>query len=140
MNERYLFRGKRVDSHEWIEGHLSKGRLLGYEGNSLQPCIDREVGGVMITSVVDPATVGQCTGLRDKDGALVFEGDILQENRDPVPFIYQVGWFAGNMVLFVRDNINGDIRPSCSNHMVPYCGIIGNFHENPELMKGGEDA
>ena len=54
-----LFRGKRVGNGEWVYGYLSKSRLLGYENNTLQPSIDREESGVMITSVVIPETVGQ---------------------------------------------------------------------------------
>ena len=73
MRER-RFRGKKIDNGEWVEGYLSKARLLGYMDNSLQPAIDREAAGVMISSVVDPDTVGQGIYI---DGEWYYEGDIF---------------------------------------------------------------
>lgn len=71
METRYLFRGKRIDNGEWVEGDLvhSLYKLddicVGQYGN--------EVG----MHTVDPATVCQCTGLCDKSGKLIWENDIL---------------------------------------------------------------
>ena len=73
MRER-RFRGKKIDNGEWVEGYLSKARLLGYMDNALQPAIDREAVGVMISSVVDPDTVGQGIYI---DGEWYYEGDIF---------------------------------------------------------------
>lgn len=72
-----IFRGKRIDDGEWVFGFLSKGRLQGYENNTLQPCIDREEKGVMISSVVDPETIGQYINREDKNENMIFEGDIV---------------------------------------------------------------
>jgi uncharacterized phage protein (TIGR01671 family) len=66
MKERYMFRGKQLDNGEWAMGRLasaSDNRALMY---SLDLFWD-----------ADPATVGQCTGLRDKNGKLIYEGDIV---------------------------------------------------------------
>lgn len=84
MNERYLFRGKRIDNGEWIDGYLTKQRHSPLDSNysapyNLEYVIDHEEKGVMFTSFVDPATIGQCTGLKDCNGKLIFEGDIIDE-------------------------------------------------------------
>jgi hypothetical protein len=66
MNERHLFRGKRIKNEEWIQGYLWDDRPNGPAticNPSIGPCI------------IDPATIGQCTGLQDKNGKLIFEGD-----------------------------------------------------------------
>jgi uncharacterized phage protein (TIGR01671 family) len=66
VNERYLFHGKRVDNGEWAEGYPQ-----GDCGDGRPDTITNQNGAYLI----DPATIGQCTGLRDKNGKLVFEGD-----------------------------------------------------------------
>ena len=84
MQDRYLFRGKRLDNDERVEGDLRQDKDLGtayisgwdyYQdgsGNQREP----------YEYEVDPATVGQCTGLEDKNGKLIFEGDIVKGHNE----------------------------------------------------------
>lgn len=76
ISERYLCRAKRLDTGEWVTGNY-----VTYCG---KPCIYREImdEDSFIREKywfydVDPATVGRCTGREDKNGKLIFEGDIL---------------------------------------------------------------
>lgn len=91
MNDRYLFRGKSIHPpFDWIQG--------GYAELEGVPCIvlphleyqsacQREEP---VYIAVDPDTVSQCTGLRDKNGALVFEGDVIT-TRDATIAVIKIG-------------------------------------------------
>ena len=66
-----LFRGKRADNGEWVEGTLYQ---IGKEQNPFIMLVNR----CAESHEVDPATVGQYTGLTDKNGTKIFEGDIVK--------------------------------------------------------------
>ncbi|KAK9680599.1 YopX protein [Popillia japonica] len=84
MQDRYLFRGKRIDNGEWIEGfydEITKGEHLDPIENDSRITTFKKLdnGEIILTGIhsVDPATVGQCTGTKDKNGVLIFEGDLV---------------------------------------------------------------
>ena len=83
-----LFRGKREYTGEWIEGYLYITQRGQYEISRYSKSYDCE----RYTSVVIPSTVGQYTGLTDKNGKKIFEGNII----DTPDRLVKVVWFEGN--------------------------------------------
>ena len=140
-----LFRGKRVDDGEWASGYyLCKKRpYFKDKGVNLEHLIWRNleiengdykqfVDTIMTASVVDPETIGQYTGLTDKNGRKIFEGDIVWNsyNED----YGKVEW----------DNDTARFIITCSTFTVNFNSvwseeleIVGNVYDNPELLKGG---
>ena len=148
-----LFRGKRVDNGEWVEGYLSKRRDLD---GKLKHCIDFEEKGVMCSSIVIPETVGQYTGLDDRNGDKVFEGDIVKityndrltrrlEKEDYESYmkefclVEQVVFYKGAFCSKVEIENMPLYRPLgfdlYAKSMLKELEVIGNIHDNPELLE-----
>ena len=150
-----LFRGKRLDNGDWVEGAFLNDRdgafyicpavsdiSYGDSGNR------RRIG---CWYKVDPSTVGQYTGLNDKNGERIFEGDMIKPFDDEIDkmivefhhgqfllclygergYMTEYGWEEeGNYGCFESEPLSSygdDIE------------IIGNIHDNPEFMKGDAD-
>ena len=132
-----LFRGKRLDNGEWVEGDLVHS--VYKVGDT---CVGK-FGCTLGMHQVDPSTVGQYTGLKDKNGKRIFEGDIIQyyerqlDGKDtPVCDVvaYTEGGFAVKSYFlnnWLWDSVHGNIQ-------LRDVEVIGNIHDNPELLKGGE--
>lgn len=133
-----LFRGKREDNREWVEGSLS----LEYgeatqDGNRK---VDYRILGMRCDcDYVIPETVGQYTGLTDKKGKKIFEGDIVKDHESglygEVVFATAQDGFDG-MSGFMVDDINDGLQNY--NGFWHLVEIIGNIHDNPELLKEAE--
>lgn len=131
-----LFRGKRKDTGEWVEGYLAGcGLICPNEPEDTYNATGDYYGQTPYVGFVevDPDTVGECTGLRDKNGKLVFEGDICKVGNliYKVEFIHSCWWFT-----ILSDKVY--CCPAFNSHCGERCEIIGNIHDKPELLKGGE--
>ena len=130
MNERYLFRGKRIDNGEWVQGYLG----VDVEGRP-QIEICNAFGGYVGARDVEPAAIGQCTGLRDRNGTLIFEGDILEFKRpDEEPYHSVVKWVTeGFMACHIpntREGLQGGGASVAHNKEI--ITVIGNIHDREE--------
>lgn len=144
-----LFRGKRIDNGEWLYGDLIKNLIFdGREKEIRIGDIYFEHNGDIHSSAVRkviPDTVGQFTGLYDKNGTKIFEGDILETEgfdgtvyRDVVCFgrfndddnrgTEYIGFYvkSGNYTTSLLEMPLGEHN---------YCGVIGNIYDNPELLE-----
>lgn len=121
-----LFRGKRTDNGEWVCGDICHhDGATSYIGQ-------HPADGSMVCYDLDPNTVGQFTGLTDRNGKRIFEGDIVR-NADGYLFSAQYP-FA---VKFCDGNFCGDAGGFVyiSGEEFRYCEVIGSIHDNPELLE-----
>lgn len=122
-----LFRGKRIDSGEWVYGTMYK------IAKDLNPFI-LTAGKSGCSYQVDEETVGQYTGLKDKNGTRIFEGDIVRCGTGricKVTFFISSG-FSG----FDLAPIGGfDAPPPNRWSLFSDTEVIGNVHGNPELLE-----
>ena len=125
-----LFRGKHHDG-EWVEGNLF---IPDKEDTPTQICIGTNV--VRVSYEIIPETVGQYTGLTDKNGKKIFEGDIV-EGAD---FTVEDGGYG--VVSFDEGAFEVNGNNICGTFHENYWGkefeVIGNIHDNPELFWGVE--
>ena len=131
-----IFRGKRIDNSEWIEGSLinDDGRcfIAIHPSLAFGPTSKDEINGETLWGFypffeVDPSTIGQYTGLTDKNGKKIFEGDIIFDPEMKGNYIVEFdegGFCAGDMFLQAYISF-GEFS----------CEVIGNIHDNPELLE-----
>ena len=165
-----LFRGKRTDNGEWVEGYyIHRPTAIGI-GESNPSCIWVPAAdpddNTEIFEVI-PETVGQYTGLTDKNGRKIFEGDIVKIADFQIGcVIYGCGAFGIAVNPYIDwDYLDSEISEitGCNNN--PYfcrndnfislwelmwnynqeesscyvVEVIGNIYDNPELLEGGAD-
>ena len=131
MNDRYLYRAKQMDNGEWIGGYLygilERRYILWGMTNDVPDMVE-----------VDPSTICQCTGLMDKNGNLIWEGDICiirDGTLDEEDGYFRLDW-EDDRAMFEFEGTG-----LCVNFDNVYwyeCEVIGNAIDNPELLEVGE--
>lgn len=122
-----LFRGKRIDNGEWVVGNLF---IPDNTETPTQICIGTNV--VRISYDIEPESIGQYTGLTDKNGNKIFEGDILKIDGS----IYYVRFHNGTFGVVVKNGGYAGSIPKVASYVKDFVEIIGNIHDNPELLGG----
>ena len=160
------FRGRRIDNNEWVYGYLYRLKLPNGEAcmiltqdnnhldNSLEPKYHLAFTLWVDLFIVEPVTVGQFTGLYDKNGKEIYEGDILLWTRKNVHIEgCPLRDFADRCETFYDDDkcaFRFKYKLDCGSCIglldfsddradESYIEIIGNIHDNPELLKGGQE-
>lgn len=125
-----LFRGKRKDNGEWEYGDLWCNPYGKRVVCIVSPINDQGTTG---GNEVDPETIGQYTGLTDKNGRKIFEGDIVERGGRIwlVEYSNKYGQFM--MTTYTEEGISW----SRSFDLIPpdWCEVIGNIYDNPELLE-----
>lgn len=146
MNRTIKFRGKRTDNGEWVYGDLFKSHSEHHSpSTSIATDEFHPVGyGSKTWYEVIPETVGQFTGLHDKDGKEIYEGDIVKHtlkfdddvydsntNRVRVSYVF---WqeFRSVFAVQINGHANNDLYVYCRNG--GDAQVIGNIHDNPQLL------
>ena len=144
-----LFRGKRADNGEWEYGDLWCNPYGKRVVCIVSPINDQGTTG---GNEVIPETVGQYTGLTDKNGRRILEGDILQGEQYPFNSDGEYNYFAEvcywdnapEFGIYIFKNPKANIRGISEGNTCDMQDwesidweIIGNIYDNPELMKGG---
>ena len=134
MEKRYTFRGKRSNANDpcrgqWAIGDYVGGMAIIHSDPQMGYFIDCAKGEMKIgnTWIVDAGTVGECTGLMDRNERLIFEGDIVKGvGCAGETLVEPVAYTRGEYTPF-------DYVPADSVE------IIGNIHDNPDLLGGGRE-
>ena len=128
-----LFRGKRTDNGEWVTGtpFIYADRCKMIQAVAVHPDFVDE-GNVYYSEgfPVDTKTVGQFTGLTDKNGKKIFEGDVVEVNHDAYPGVRGKVFFKNGS--FMLKNVS-DVLTLYG--FLPWCEVTGNIHDNPELLE-----
>lgn len=143
MQREILFRGKRIDNGEWVQGSL-----LAYADGDTFICCEDYIPDVLNKYEVDPATVGQDTGLADKNGVRIFEGDIIHGKVIGDIWAGEIVWIdriAGFGVRYAhRTDPTAWENSSILKQLLRYredefsAEVIGNIHDNLELLEAGK--
>ena len=151
MSDRYLYRAKRTDNGEWVEGYYLFCPIQADNKHSVENFIYKHW---IVTHngnpfEVDPSTICQCTGLKDKNGKLIWENDIVELYDRNTDYRWRAVLTFGNpnceytwgwqLKPIGECEANTDIL--CWIDMEEsgaFCEVIGSAIDNPELLEVGE--
>lgn len=129
-----IFRGKRLDDGKWLQGDLRQFKAGMYIESF-------RADGCKLNYVVDPKTVGQFTGLTDKNGTKIFEGDVVAYDVSEEGIQYAnyavIKWNENRIRYAVK--WGGDCVDWLEKSDERYFCVAGNVFDNPELIGGADN-
>lgn len=137
MNDRYLYKAKRIDNGEWVEGALFDGEKYCVIGQQIKfsPYIENECK--IVGYMVDPSTICKCTGLKDKNGKLIWESDVVRKvdtnalgyHRERICTVSYEKSGYWNIITTLGDGYwIGEFEKE-------QLEVIGNKFDNPEMLE-----
>lgn len=134
MNREVLFRGKRIDNGEWVEGYFLETENPVYRAFIISSIdIDVHSCGMDILDSkifeVIPETVGEFTGCTDKNGKKIFESDITKHRSN------YSGNFTIAVVIYSDEHFLAMTDDNTGFSLSDRLEVIGNIHDNPELLE-----
>lgn len=135
------FRAKKVRNGEWVAGSLvtetynrSDGKQfeVSFIVNGLPSAVESNDMRLAKMWRVNPETIGQYTSLRDKFGTPIFEGDILKVG-DEIKALLEVRFVRGVFAFLWYGNLDDEFP--CNAPTQEWAEVVGNIHDNPELVK-----
>jgi uncharacterized phage protein (TIGR01671 family) len=139
----YLFRGKRIDNGEWVHGcltQLQQDQVAIYDNRPCASSLRLWEYIQLHTYEVIPETVGQYTGLLDKNGKEIYEGDIVKAWSQGVSAIGEVSRRIDGLWIiypaYQKQTIWGLMPDKDGTTTVE---VIGNIYDNPELVEPNEN-
>ena len=133
MQDRYLFRAKRLDNGQWVQGFICKKK---YKSNKFYISCFHDKDDNEQFFAIDPDTICQCTGLKDKNGKLIWENDIMVAHLDedyPEDETYKRILWCGNGFCSI-ENGSKDIAP-IDKFDSEHFEVCGNIFDNAELLE-----
>ena len=138
MHDRYLFKAKRKDSGEWVFGGLTYCEKNG--AYFITKMGKDHISYIGYSQEVDPETICQCTGLKDKNGNLIWENDIMEAHLDDKfpedATRTRVVWDKNAWVTSEPGAVD---REYLDEFDTEHFYVIGNVFDNQELLEGGND-
>ena len=131
-----LFRGKQVDNGEWVEGDFCHPCNIVFEAMGYDEVLGQKDVPVINDYAVIPETVGQYTGLTDKNGTKIFEGNIVNFKTTAYHFKNCRIKYQSCYARYCAIDNKGYEYPMDKTFEYE---VIGNIHDNPELLKGGAE-
>ena len=138
MNRTIKFRGKSLYNDEWVYGYL-------LERNDRTEIYNVNPDGSLFWANVYPQTVGQFTGLCDRNGREIYEGDVIKSMYNDIYHVIRyndlIAAFSAVLInQYMYDN--DGLRTEChiTEAWIGDCTkvVVGNIYDNPELLKGGQ--
>lgn len=137
MEDRYLFKAKRISDGEWVVGYIARYGHTGKEKYYMIPSYASD----LYSFLIDKNTICQCTGLKDKNGKLIWENDIVaywdtystENGRAEADCIGKVVWDDETLSFQVTNRLSAE-----SYEVLDECSVIGNIFDNPELLESEE--
>ena len=136
MENRYLYKAKRIDTGEWVQGYMSYP-FCAKKGNESYYFYAKDSLGFFCRCVVEPSTICQCTGLKDKNGDLIWENDIV--NCTDAECCGYISWNESEAGFYFNVLLEGGGFDE--EHIYDYqdcMEVIGNIFDNPELLESEE--